>query len=125
MPLAERCGEAVVGGGELATVAQPKLLDDVRQVHLDRRIADHQAVRDFLVAEARSRIPKDLALADAQALLERRFINARWRGARKLLQRRDDGVPRRPDLTRANGADGLQQAFCRLALEQDAAGAGG
>src|ERR1051325_5619883 len=57
--------------GELDTVSQRELMEDVVHVRLHRTLADSQALGDFAVAQSQRNVAHDLALAIRQLLVER------------------------------------------------------
>lgn len=63
----------MIGGRQLAASAKTELLENMREVELDRRLADGQTAHEFLVGESGRGVPEDFALPVAQALRERGF----------------------------------------------------
>jgi hypothetical protein len=56
----------------LDAISEPELLEDVRDVGLDGRLADVQVLRDLSVRQTAGHQPEDLALAELVELLRRR-----------------------------------------------------
>src|SRR5690349_2623751 len=91
-----------VSRGELAAAAETELLEDVREVHLDRRLADRKKGGNLFIAEADGRVTQHLAFAVAQTRDDLGLDVVH--GARafdsgfQARPRRHDDVARRPDL---------------------------
>src|SRR4051812_15091969 len=90
--------DAEVGGGKLAAAAQSELLEDVREVHLDRRFADREPLGNFLVPEPERRVLVDFPLASTQTREQIRLADALLARAVRSHphQRTSDDVARRP-----------------------------
>jgi hypothetical protein len=108
----------MVRGDHLATPVEPELLEDMRQMRLHRRLADAVMRRELLVRHARRQGLHDLVLARAQSL------GHVGTAAAVPQPRFDNDVARRPHTLRMHDGDGRDHHGNRVALADDAPGAG-
>src|SRR4051794_2574401 len=106
----------------LDAVAEVELLEDVRDVCLDGRVADVELLADLDVREAAGDQAKHVELAPGQSV-ELRRRRGLW-DAHELLDHafRDGGGEER--ISAGDRANRCEELFGRLVLEHEAAGAG-
>ena len=118
----------MVGSGKFCSPVQPELLEDARHVNFDGRLADRQAIREFLVPRARRGVLEDFALPLAQTRVDiRRQVRSGtiMPRAHRAFHAGDEPASMSPDATVMHNADGLQKIVCARGPRQNAADACG
>jgi hypothetical protein len=106
----------------LDAVAEVELLEDVRDMCLDGRLADVELLCDLPVGKAASHQAKDLSFALAELVELRR--RRRARDARELFDHTLRDRRREERVSSGDGADSGEELFGRVVLENETAGAG-
>src|SRR3712207_6679030 len=104
---------------ELDAVAEPELLEDVRDVRLHRGVADHEPLRDLRVGQPARDQPEDLVLARGEVL--EALGPGRSRQPRELPDHPLRDLRREQRLPGGDGADGVDELLGRVVLEHEAA----